>query len=207
MKNKILQLSGTAGLAKRLGTTLFLIIILIAVGSFHIESDSKIIREVDLSAEELRLYDLLMDYRSGNDLKKIPLSKSLTFVAQTHVYDLTENHPITKKCNQHSWSGKGKWQECCYTDNHKRAACMWSKPKELTSYRGEGFEIAGFASENIDASTALSLWKRSKGHSQVILNQGGWANKNWNAIGIGIKGNYAVVWFGEEPDQEGEPQK
>jgi hypothetical protein len=72
----------------------------------------------------------------------------------------------------------------------------------MTSYPGAGYEIAhgGSGSFIVRAETALSGWKRSAGHNSVILNKSGWENKAWKAIGIGIQGAYAVVWFGEEKD-------
>ena len=46
-----------------------------------------------LSDEERKLYKLLMEYREENGLPNIPLSASLTSVAQTHVKDLLlKNH-------------------------------------------------------------------------------------------------------------------
>jgi uncharacterized protein YkwD len=41
-----------------------------------------------LSDEESKLYNIIMQYRNEKGLPDIPLSKSLTFVAQTHVQDL-----------------------------------------------------------------------------------------------------------------------
>ena len=35
----------------------------------------------------------------------------------------------------------------------------------------------------------------------VMVNKGIWKNSNWEAIGVGIYKNYAVVWFGEEEDK------
>lgn len=158
-----------------------------------------------LSTEEANLYDILMEYRASRGLPKIELSKSLTFVAQTHVRDLFDNDPhdgsFGSGCNGHSWSNKGNWSPCCYTKDHARAECMWSKPSELTSYRGHGYEIGHWASGPTTAEEALAGWKKSHPHNQVIINQGIWHDSHWKAIGIGIYKNYAVVWFGEEKDQ------
>ena len=82
---------------------------------------------------------------------------------------------------------------------------MWDKPKELTSYTANAYEIAASASENIDPAKALLLWKGSKHHNNVILNKSIWARMEWKAIGIGVRGKYAVVWFGNEPDPDAEP--
>ena len=158
----------------------------------------------NLSNEETELYNIIMQYRYSKGLSKIPLSKSLTFVAQTHVKDLANNKPDVGDCNAHSWSNKGNWTPCCYTSDHARAKCMWDKPSELTSYKGSGYEIAcgdnGCCSEFImTADYALKSWKKRSGHNAVIINQGNW-NRSWKAIGIGIYKGFAVVWFGHKRD-------
>jgi uncharacterized protein YkwD len=153
-----------------------------------------------LSGEEKKLYDLIMTYRKEKKLPAIPLSRALTFVAQTHAKDLVDNHPDKDKCNLHSWSAKGKWKKCCYTDDHANAECMWSKPRELTSYQGNGFEISYWSSSDALADGALNSWKKSNGHNPVIVNSGIWKDA-WKAIGIGIQGSYALVWFGNEVDK------
>lgn len=169
--------------------------------------------KLELTAEEKQLYELIMNYRTQKHLPAIPLSSNLTVVAQTHAKDLHENRPFNKKCNMHSWSRKGEWKACCYTSDHKNAECMWDKPRELTSYKGDGFEIAhGFANydkyQGVDVTpeTALDGWKKSKGHNQVIVNLGIWKDVEWQAIGIGIYKDFAVVWFGREKDETGNPE-
>lgn len=157
-----------------------------------------------ISKDENQLYELIMAYRKEKRLTSIPLSSSLTIVARTHARDLMENRPDQGNCNKHSWSDKGSWTPCCYTTDHKQAECMWNKPKELTSYKGYGFEISCGGSYNLTPSDALECWKESKPHNEVIINAGDW-KKEWNAIGIGIYGHYAVVWFGWEKDEAGEP--
>jgi len=162
-----------------------------------------------ISTEELKLYDLIMEYRQSEGLGRIPLSNSLTLVAQTHCRDLVENSPDAKKnCNAHSWSAKGDWSSCCYTPDHKKAECMWHKPKELTSYDGYGFEIAVWSSQpNLTAAEALDSWKESVSHNNVIINRNKWKKVNWKAIGVGIYKGYATVWFGRETDLDGTPQQ
>ena len=160
----------------------------------------------ELSTEEMKLYNYIMEYRKEKNLPSIPLSKSLTIVAQTHVKDLVNNSPNQKSnCNMHSWSKKGKWTSCCYTSNHAKANCMWNKPSELTSYKGKGFEISFGSPENpkyvASAESALNGWKESSGHNSVMVNKGIWKKSNWKAIGVGIYMNYAVVWFGKEEDK------
>ncbi|MCF8342445.1 MAG: hypothetical protein K9I82_15825 [Chitinophagaceae bacterium] len=157
-----------------------------------------------LSEEERKLYDMIMEYRKEYRLPTIPLSPSLTFVAQTHVKDLYLNSPDVGFCNLHSWSSKGKWTPCCYTDNHSQAECVWLKPRELTTYKGYGYEISYFTYNDDDdglmAQRALRAWKNSPGHNNTIINESIWKDNEWKAIGIGIFNGYAVVWFGEESE-------
>jgi uncharacterized protein YkwD len=159
-----------------------------------------------LTSEELKLYNLIIAYRAQNGLPSVPLSTSLTEVAQLHARDLEENRPDLEGCSMHSWSAKGKWTSCCYTPDHAQKLCMWNKPKELTSYTGNGFEIAAQKSDLMGAKDALALWKGSENHNNVILNKGVYQRK-WNAIGIGLYKNYSVVWFGHEVDDKGAPGK
>jgi len=151
------------------------------------------------TGEAAALYDLIMAYRADNGLPSIPLSRSLTIVAQTHVEDLIayRSEVLVGTCNLHSWSNHGPWQGCCYTPDHAQASCMWNKPRELTVYTGDGYEIS--ASGVSQAQSALNLWKNSSGHNAVILNQGSWSTP-WKAIGIGMGGGYAHVWFGRNVD-------
>ena len=155
-----------------------------------------------LSVEEQKLYDLIMQYRAEKKLPVIPLSKSLTFVAQTHVKDLADHFVWDTDCNLHSWSDKGDWTSCCYTSDHAKAECMWNKPREMTSYRGSGYEISFGGAKNYlaTAEAAINSWKRSSGHNAVIINEGIWKDR-WNAIGIGIYKGFACVWFGKETDE------
>jgi hypothetical protein len=83
---------------------------------------------------------------------------------------------------------------------------MWSKPNEITGgvYFAAGYEIAYNASGGATAAGALAAWKASPGHNDVILNQGIWASRDpWPAMGAGIFGGYAVVWFGDMTDPRG----
>ncbi len=163
-----------------------------------------------ISAEEQKLYTLIMEYRKKNNLPTIPLSKSLTYVAQQHCKDLVINKPAQGKCNAHSWSSKGKWTGCCYTPDHKQARCMWDKPKEITSYQDNGFEIAAQISGPgemgmMTAEGALKLWQGSVHHNDVILNKSIWKDNKWGAIGVGIYNGYSTVWFGNSVDTEPTP--
>jgi len=153
-----------------------------------------------LTAEEEKLYALIMEHRKEKGLPSIPLSTSLTKVAQAHVKDLHQNRPNQNACNMHSWSSNGNWSSCCYTADHAQAKCMWDKPRELTNYTGNGYEIAyGAYGFDATASGALAGWISSPGHHAVMINQGIWKSP-WNAVGIGVYEGFAVVWFGNEVD-------
>jgi len=153
-----------------------------------------------LTEDEIKLCKLINDYRKSNNLKPIKISPSLTKVAKIHVDDLINNQPVKGNCNMHSWSDKGTWKPCCYTDDHKNAALMWSKPSELTDYKSNGYEIAYFFTNGATPEDALAGWKSSYGHKNVILERGVFSKSHWKAMGVSIKGIYAVAWFGEELD-------
>src|SRR5687767_3387998 len=114
-----------------------------------------------LSSEEKKLYDLMMAYRKAKGLAPIKLSAKLTQVAQIHARDLADNYQFDpkNKCNPHSWSSKGKWSSCCYTSDHKKAPCMWDKPKEIAGYTSPGYEIAYYSSAGASAIEGLEGWK------------------------------------------------
>jgi len=164
----------------------------------NLVEDEKELFAYVLTIEEMRLYHLIMEYRKEQGLSEIPISSSLTYVAHTHVNNLQENHIRETECNMHSWYDTGNWIPCCYTADHAQAACMWRKPSELTSYTGNGYEIAYMHSYLATPESALRGWQESSGHNAVILNEDSWKNITWNAIGIGIYKNFAVVWFGKE---------
>lgn len=158
--------------------------------------------EVCVSQEEQKLYDLIMSYRKSKNLKPIPLSSKLSLVAQVHARDLVENFKFDPKgkCNPHSWSKKGKWSACCYTNDHKAAQCMWDKPKEIADYEKPGYEIAYYSSKGATAEEGLAGWKVSPAHNPLIINSEMWSKVEWKAIGVGIYGEYGIVWFGEAED-------
>jgi len=168
-------------------------------------TSSEIEERVCVTPEEVRLYDLINDYRDEKKLLSVSLSSSLTQVAQAHVRDLMDNYKESDKCNPHSWSRKGDWTHCCYTSDHKKASCMWDKPKEIAGYESPGYEIAFWHSKAATAEGSLEGWKKSKSHNPLLINKGQWAKASWKAIGIGIYEQYAVVWFGEMKDKKPPP--
>lgn len=144
----------------------------------------------------------MMAYRKLQGLPPIKLSAKLTLVAQTHARDLADNYEFNpkNKCNPHSWSSKGKWSSCCYTNDHKKAECMWEKPKEIAAYQSPGYEIAYYSSAGASAAEGLEGWMKSPAHNPLIINEGMWSKVKWNAIGIGFYEEYGIVWFGETED-------
>lgn len=187
--------------------------LVVILSSLHISTNSqplirtkKVLPEIHVSLTEWEIFQQINQYRAEKGLKPVPLSGSLTYVAQQHVLDLAENNPVSGRCNLHSWSSKGSWSPCCYTEDHKRAACMWNKPRELTNYPGEGYEIAYWTNEPLEphafATKALKVWKHSPGHNSVIINNYEWRSSDWKAMGVGYFKGYLVVWFGADPDDD-----
>jgi len=163
-----------------------------------------------LTRAEAELARQLNQYRVSMHLPEIEISASLSVVARLHVYDLSKHYRAGESCNLHSWSKSPYWSSCCYTDDHRKASCMWDKPRELTSYKGDGYEIAfysnyGYQSPADIAAEALKGWKSSRGHHELIVNRGKWKTAAWKAMGVGVYGGFAVVWFGELPDNSSKP--
>jgi hypothetical protein len=196
-------------------TIIYIQIIVVLLSSFHFSGNSqpatgslKILPEIHVSPEVWEIFQQINEYRTEKGLAAVPLSGSLTYVAQTHVWDLAENSAASGRCNLHSWSSKGNWSPCCYTGDHKRAECMWNKAKELTNYPGVAYEIAYWTNEPLDpkafATKALLKWKESLEHNSVIINSREWRQLDWKAMGVGYYKGYMVVWFGADPDDDTE---
>ena len=154
-----------------------------------------------LESEEIQLLNLVNEYRAENGLPPIPPSKGLTTVANRHTIDLAENiGQVT-----HTWS------DAVYdSSNSNTWSAMWSAPQRFnTGYPGNGYEnivgYGGFDTPDMTAETALEEWKNSPLHNDVILNQGQWTDRQWNALGVGLYEGYGALWFGEEIDPTGEP--
>lgn len=158
--------------------------------------------EFCISQEELKLYNLVNDFRQSVSLPPIPISKSLSKVAKLHIADLIHNKPDTSTCSFHSWSNKGNWQDCCFTKESKDKLCMQNKPTELTNYPGKGYEVVYWESREASAQKAMDQWKETCAAISIIQNTKEWQNINWKAIGVGIDGGFAVIWLGEESDPE-----
>ncbi|NJM58210.1 MAG: CAP domain-containing protein [Synechococcales cyanobacterium RU_4_20] len=147
--------------------------------------------------EELRLFNLVNQYRSESGLPAIKASKALSLVANRHVQDLAENVGRLT----HAWS------DAPYDPSSPNTfSSMWTAPERFnTGYKGYGFENAFYSGgSSVNAQQALNSWKNSSPHNAVVLNQGVWS-QNWNALGVGIHKGYAVLWFGREEDPTGAP--
>ncbi len=151
------------------------------------------------SPEEKKLYNLISEYRVKKQLPAVAFSQSLSYVARIHAVDLTHNRPDFGGCNPHSWSDKGHWKPCCYAEDENRTACMTLKPKELTQYKSKAYEAVYSATEEATAIDAFELWSQVSLINDLLLNTGKWT-KPWLAVGVGIYGQYACVWFGEGAD-------
>lgn len=158
-----------------------------------------------ISSMEYKLYNMINAYRHRYDLPPIPLSKSLCFVASTHVKDLFFHHPDQGACNAHSWSDQGNWKAFCYPRDENKKNSVWDKPREMTTYKGKGYEIVYWENSAAVIDSIIAFWKSMDYFNSFLMNTGKWQSKKWNAIGIGIHENYACAWFGELPDPEGEP--
>lgn len=151
-----------------------------------------------LSNSEAKLANQIQQYRQENGLPAIRLSKALTFVANRHVQDLSQNGSPNAL---HSWS------DAPYnSSNPATYPSMWEAPQRLkTGYSGNGYEIAFWTStDNVKPAQALTGWENSPSHNDVILNQEIW-QQPWKAMGVGIHKGYAVVWFGNQRDRSGQP--
>jgi|GEM_PF-2044074 len=152
----------------------------------------------ELDAEETQLYQRINQYRAQHGLPPIPLSPSLNRVANRHVRDMAEN----LRQFTHAWS------DCPYDPNQASSyPCMWNAPQRLgTAYPSIGYESAhgGPAGYQATAVSAMQDWQASSYHNDMLINRGMWQSRQWQAIGLAIYQNYAVLWFGEVPDPVGE---
>ena len=157
------------------------------------------------SQDEMRLYNMINDYRKKYDLPPIPLSASLCYVASAHVRDLFFHHPDQDPCNFHSWSDKGPWKAFCYPRDENKKNSVWDIPKEITPYKGKGYEIVYWENSEADIDSVFNFWRSVDYFNSFLMNTGKWLGNKWEAIGIGIYENYACAWFGQVPDQLGPP--
>lgn len=182
---------------------LLFILALLSVGLFAQQNQT----DVCLNQDEIRLAELINNFRKENKMPAVALSVSLTQVAKTHVVDLQTNNPDTSICSTASWSDKGSWKACCYNPYVLQEECMWDKPKELTSYVYRGYELSYYEERIIQVDSLFALWKSTTEASEILLTKGAYRDKKWEAMGLAIGENYACVWFGQRADSKGKPPK
>ena len=169
------------------------------------------LKVMGLTEKEAKLYYMINAYRESLGLPKLSFSKSLTEVARAHVRDSNTYTPENQvdsrgiKGNLHSWSGNGSWTPVVYTSDHYYMYDMWSKPREITNYTGNGYEISSWSSGMISPERALNLCKNSPGHNSIMTTQitgdADWSDLK--TMGVSIDGHYAHVWFGSDADPDG----
>lgn len=165
------------------------------------------LKAMGLTEKEAKLYYMINAYRESLGLPKLSFSKSLTEVARAHVRDSNTYTPENQvdsrgvQGNLHSWSGNGSWTRLVYTNDHHYGNGMWSKPREITNYTGNGYEISSKYSGMISPETAFGLWKNSSAHNEVMVTGGMWSDLK--TMGVSIDGHYAHVWFGSDADPDG----
>ena len=150
-----------------------------------------------MNQDETILFNMINDMRIQNKLQAIPYSPDLCKVANTHIADLIKYKPQEKGCSLHSWSGSGKWTSCCNTKEVFGIQCMKSKPREITGYKGDGFELIYWGEDKATPEEAAALWKQVDASLDMILSRAKWRGYQWKALGVGIKDGYAILWLGD----------
>ncbi len=158
---------------------------------------------VCIDEEELSLANQINHFRKQNDLNVLPVSTALSYVADVHVKDLYLHYDPFGGCNLLSWSDNGRWEKCCAQGENY--TCMYDKPAELTQYKGKGYELVYYQNTQITSGLAFNAWKENASAKAMILQQGKYQDKNWQAIGVALFDGYASIWFGEKSDNAGEP--
>jgi len=168
------------------------------------------------------LIDAVNSYRRANGFRNLPCDAVLVEVAYLHVKDQEAAGIESSTCekNGHNWLSTIGFdlaeiatllpqysdnvvniKTCCLkTDG---GDCMWLKPNELYSwYKEWGYEVSvelgsegAGASPQAAAKEALSSWKDSKGHNDVLLAKGKWKNAIWKNIGCFRRGKWANCWL------------
>lgn len=145
----------------------------------------------EISQQERELFQIINEYRAKNNLPKIPISDSLSIVANRHLLDLIRNI----KSLTHGWSN------CPYDIKNKSTwICVFESPKRLNvDYSGNGYENLY---RNLDGKAtpalALEAWKKSEMHNSLLLNLNFWKNTQFDAFGMAVSGEYIALWFGSQ---------
>jgi len=166
---------------------------------FTVCSDSSI---KGISQNEEILLNMINDIRRQGKMSLIPLSADLSRVAHVHIKDLIASKPQDNGCSLHSWSSSGKWTACCHSKDQAGVQCMKSKPKEITGYPGNGYELIYWGEESATPADAAELWQQLDASLDMILCKGKWKGYEWKAMGAGLEGGYAVLWLGDVSDKK-----
>ena len=143
----------------------------------------------DGSKDEKELLRLINEYRAQNNLPPVAWSQALSMVANRHLLDLQNNVRATS----HSWSN------CPYDlKDRKTWNCVFDAPERLGSdYTGRGYEnVYRGINKRATPILALEAWKLSPPHNALLTNLSYFKNDVYDACGIAIGGDYAVLWFG-----------
>lgn len=157
-----------------------------------------------ISAAEFDLFKKINAYRTERGLPELSLSRSLSYVAYLHVRDLKLNRPDSVKgCNKHSWSDQGNWAAFCFPRDQSRKKSVWDKPKEITRYPAQAFELIYHTTDgDAKADDAMSLWRSLAASQAIMLNTGRYLKNKWKEVGVAMYQEYISVWFGEANDPE-----
>jgi hypothetical protein len=151
-----------------------------------------------ISQDETILFNMINDIRRQGKMPLIPLSSDLCKVAHVHISDLLVSKPQEKGCSLHSWSSSGKWTACCQTKDPSGVECMKAKPGEITTYKGNGYELIYWGEETATPADASALWQQVEASLDMILCRGKWKGYQWKAMGVGLKEGYALLWLGDK---------
>lgn len=141
------------------------------------------------SVDEKELLRLINEYRVQSGLPTVVWSDALAMVANRHLLDLQNN----VKATSHSWSN------CPYDIKDQSTwNCVFAAPQRLGSdYTGRGYEnVYRGINQKATPTLALTAWKASPIHNALLTNLTFFKNDVYDACGIAIDGNFAVLWFG-----------
>jgi uncharacterized protein YkwD len=122
------------------------------------------------TAEEVKLLNLINDYRAANDLDPLVLTQTLGAAAEHHSIDMADNNYFS-----HTLSDGTTWSK--NMSNHGYT---------FTTYRAENL-----AAGSSTANGAFLQWKGSPGHNANML------NPRYKAIGVGQAYNVSSThdWY------------
>lgn len=178
------------------------LLILFSISSFSFAQNQTITPKVEpseLTEVESRLINMINNFRKLNKLTELPVSKSLLMVAKMHASDLSTNQPDSGICGLHSWSDKGKWIACCETELAAKN-CFEAKASEITGYKGKTIEMVFKIENEMSGPNVFQMIEKSQKAMDILLQKGIYSKKPWKAMGVGISGQYALIWFGDETD-------